>query len=62
MKLILISLASIAALASISCREKTTGEKIGDSIDSTVEEVKDAVNPKGPGEKVGEKIDKALGR
>lgn len=50
------------AASVVSCREKGPAEKAGESIDKTVEKVKDAVDPKGPGEKAGEKIDKALGK
>ena len=44
----------------VSCREKGPAEKAGESVDRTVEKVKDAVDPKGPAEKAGEKVDKAL--
>lgn len=37
-------------------------EKAGEHIDDAVEDVKDAVDPKGPVEKAGEKVDKALGK
>ncbi len=45
----------------VSCREKGPAEKVGESMDKTIENVKDAVDPKGPVEKAGEKVDKALG-
>ena len=46
----------------VSCREKGPAEKVGESMDKAVENVKDAVDPKGPVEKAGEKIDNALSK
>jgi hypothetical protein len=46
----------------VSCREKGPAEKVGESMDKAVEEVKDAVDPKGPVEKAGEKVDEVLGK
>jgi len=50
----------VACLA--SCREKGPAEKVGESVDKAIEDVKDAVDPKGPVEKAGEKVDDALGK
>ncbi len=46
----------------VSCREKGPAEKVGESMDKAVEDVKDAVDPKGPVEKAGEKVDEVLGK
>lgn len=45
----------------VSCEKKSSAERAGEKIDKAVENVKDAVDPKGPAEKAGEKLDKALG-
>jgi hypothetical protein len=60
---LLLSLCLFPLVASVvSCREKGPAEKVGESVDKAVEDVKDAVDPKGPVEKAGEKVDKALGK
>ncbi len=46
----------------VSCREKGPAEKVGESMDKAMEDIKDSVDPKGPAEKAGEKLDKALKR
>lgn len=56
-----LMLLPLVAAPLTSCREKGPAEKIGESLDRTAEDIKDAVNPKGPAEKAGEKVDKALG-
>lgn len=59
---LLMSLCLFPLVASVvSCKPKGPAEEAGESIDKTVEKVKDAVDPKGPVEKAGEKVDKALG-
>ncbi|NQW99165.1 hypothetical protein HQ447_00805 [bacterium] len=50
------------AAAVVSCREKGPAEKVGESMDKAVEDIKDTVDPKGPVEKAGEKVDRALGK
>jgi len=40
-------LAIVFALATTSCREKTTGEKIEDAVESVGDDVKDAVDDVG---------------
>lgn len=60
---LLFSLCLFPFVASmVSCREKGPAEKVGESLDKAVEDVKDAVDPKGPVEKAGEKVDKVLGK
>lgn len=59
---LLMSLCLVPILLPLtSCEKKGPAEKVGESMDRTAEDIKDAVNPKGPAEKAGEKVDKALG-
>jgi hypothetical protein len=60
---LLLSLCLFPLVATVvSCREKGPAEKVGESMDKVVEDVKDAVDPKGPVEKAGEKVDEVLGK
>lgn len=60
---LLMSLCLFPFVASVvSCREKGPAEKVGESMDKAMEDIKDSVDPKGPAEKAGEKLDKALKR
>jgi hypothetical protein len=43
-----------------ACREEGTGEKVGEKIDRTTDDLKDKLNPDGPAEKAGKKIDRAI--
>ncbi len=47
-------------VSTVSCREKGPAEKAGESVDKSVEKVKDTIDPKGPLEKAGKKVDNAL--
>lgn len=52
--LFMFLLTIVTLLAASSCREKTTGEKIEDGIEETVDEVEDAA------EDVGDEIEDAV--
>ena len=58
---LLLSLCLFPLVVSVvSCREKGPAEKAGESVDKSVEKVKDTIDPKGPLEKAGKKVDNAL--
>ena len=58
---LLLSLCLFPLVASVvCCREKGPAEKAGESVDKSVEKVKDTIDPKGPLEKAGKKVDNAL--
>jgi ABC-type protease/lipase transport system fused ATPase/permease subunit len=63
----MLSILSISLLIStglLACERKGTAQKVGEKIDTSVEQAKDkvqdVVNPKGPMEKAGENIDETV--
>jgi hypothetical protein len=48
-----------AAIGLAGCREKSTGEKVGEALDDFKDDVADTFDPKGPMEKAGRAIDRA---
>jgi hypothetical protein len=42
------------------CESKGPAEKVGESVDRTIQDAKDAVVPSGPAERAGRNVDKAL--
>ncbi len=63
-KLSILSVSLLIVAGIFACEKKGAAEKVGEKIDSTVEQTKDkvqdVVNPKGPMEKAGEKIDETV--
>ncbi len=51
-----------ALITFAGCETKGPAERAGESIDKSVQDAKDAINPPGPSEKAGRSIDKALGK
>lgn len=43
-KFLTIALLTLFTISVSSCREKTTGEKVGDAVENAVDDVEDAVD------------------
>ena len=49
-----------SALGTTGCVHKGPAQRAGESIDRTVEDMKDAVNPPGPAQRAGRDIDRTV--
>ena len=63
-KFSILTVSLLIAAGLFACEKKGTAEKLGESIDKTVEQAKDkvqdVVKPEGPMEKAGKKIDETV--
>jgi hypothetical protein len=57
---VLPMLLAIPFVVLVGCSEPGPAEKVGESIDKAVEDVRDRLDPQGAAESAGEKIDEAV--
>jgi hypothetical protein len=55
-----VALAFVGLLSFVGCESEGPAEKAGKSIDKSIQNAKDAVNPPGPAERAGRNVDEAL--